>query len=356
MVPMAPVTKDPAYIIRSMAPFNGGPRLDRLVEQFITPRPLFFVRNHGTIPIVDATRHRLRVLGEVERPLELTIDDLRRSFPVRSVTVTLQCAGNRRQELAEIRPVPGELPWGPEAIGTAVWTGVSLADVLADAGIKPGAGHVEFCGSDAVQRGGREIGYGGSIPIARAAGSEVLLAWEMNGEPLASEHGYPLRVVVPGVIGARSVKWLESIHVRRTESLHYFQQHAYKVFPSSVLAETADWEAADPLEELPVNSVICRFEGGVACGYAVSGAAPIAEVLVTADGGRSWTRADLEGREPWAWTLWEARIGRTDPEMELIVRATDARGQTQPESMDGLWNFKGYLNNAWHRLRIPARS
>lgn len=353
---MNDVTKDPSFIIRSVTPFNGGPRLDRLVEQFITPRPLFFVRNHGTIPVVDPSRHRLSVQGEVERPLELTIDDLRRDFTSRSVTATLQCAGNRRQELADIRPVRGELPWGPEAIGTAVWTGVSLADVLAEAGITPRAAHVEFRGSDAVQRGGREIGYRGSIPIGRATGPEVLLAWEMNGEPLAPEHGFPLRVVVPGVIGARSVKWLGSIHVRRTPSRHYFQQQAYKVFPPSVRAETADWEAAEPLEELPVNSVICRIEGGLARGYAVSGTGPIEEVMVTEDLGKTWIRAGLEGREPWAWTLWEARLGRIDPETELMVRATDHRGQTQPESMKGLWNFKGYLNNAWHRLRMPARS
>ena len=131
------------------------------------------------------------------------------------MTATLQCAGNRRAGLMAIRDIPGEAPWGPGATGTATWTGVALADVLALAGPRPGAAHVGFEGADSCPEASPPQRFGGSIPLDKARRPEVLLAWAMNGEPLPPVHGAPLRVVVPGYIGARSVKWLERIEVAR---------------------------------------------------------------------------------------------------------------------------------------------
>ena len=147
------------------------------------------------------------------------------------MTATLQCAGNRRAGLIAIRDIPGEAPWGPGATGTATWTGVALGDVLALAEPRPEAAHVGFDGADLCPEAKPAQRFGGSIPLDKACRPEVLLAWAMNGEPLPPVHGAPLRVVVPGYIGARSVKWLERIEVRRQPWQGYFQHVVYRLLP-----------------------------------------------------------------------------------------------------------------------------
>src|SRR5213078_3254290 len=169
---------------------------------------------HAAVPEIDPAAWRLHVRGLVERELDLSLTTLREAFRVREVTATLQCAGNRRAGLIAIREIPGEAPWGPGATGTATWTGVALADVLGLAGPLGQAQQVGFEGADVCREAEPTQRFGGSIPIDKACRPEVLLAWGMNGQPLAAVHGAPLRVVVPGYIGARSVKWLERIELR----------------------------------------------------------------------------------------------------------------------------------------------
>ena len=204
----------PTPIVRSQAPYNAEPRRDRLRENFVTDSADFYVRSHGDVPEIDAAIHRLRVSGLVATPLDLGMDELRTRFAERTVEAVLQCAGNRRADLDAVSPVSGD-PWEPGAIGNAVWTGVSLADVLRAAGADETAGrHVGFSSLDECDIDGKRFTFGASIPIEKAMAPEVLLAFAMNGEPLAPDHGFPLRVVVPGFAGVRSPKWLAAIEVR----------------------------------------------------------------------------------------------------------------------------------------------
>ena len=357
----------PRLIVHETSPLNAEPPLDVLGASFVTPTPRFYIRTHGSIPQSDPARHRLRVEGSVGKPLELCLADIRARFPRRTVVAALQCAGNRRTELASVRPVDGT-PWQQGAIGNAEWTGAPLAEVLRAAGCETTDSdglHVAFASIDEVEEEGRRFSFGGSIPLTKALQPEVLLAYEMNGEPLAPEHGFPLRVVVPGYVAARSVKWLGAIRVQSAPSDNYFQRYDYKLFPPDTDASNVDWEAGTMLNELPVNSAICEPADGAEVsagpvtlrGYAMAGGRTIERVEVSADDGRSWLGAACEHSpgEPWSWTLWKARLELAPGEHEIAVRAWDAAAQTQPERTETVWNFKGYMNTAWHRIRVRAR-
>ena len=171
-------------------------------------------------------------------PLELSLDDLRREFPIHRTAATLLCAGNRREELNAVEIVAGT-SWHQGAVGNAEWTGVRLADILERAGAASGDLHVLFSSADTVTIRGVKTSFGASIPLAKALSPEVLVAFAMNGEPLSPEHGFPLRVVVPGYIGARSVKWLTGIQVADQPSDNYFQQNDYKLLPAGMHADEA---------------------------------------------------------------------------------------------------------------------
>ncbi|MFL6193535.1 MAG: sulfite oxidase [Thermoanaerobaculia bacterium] len=360
---MPPFDKHPRFLVRQEEPFNAGPGPAELLAGFVTPNDLFFVRNHGDVPAVDPASYRLTVDGLVERPLSLSLDDLRR-LPRQTVAATLQCAGNRRMELIEHAPITNELPWGTEAVSNAEWSGVPLAEVLAAAGIREGAEHAAFLGLDETERHGHRFHFGGSIPLEKAVHPEVLLADTMNGQPLPPVHGAPLRVVVPGYIGARSVKWVSRITLQATPSDNYFQAKAYRLFPPHFGPDNVVWEQGMMLGEAPVNSVIGspldgeRLPAGPARvrGWALAGGGrEVARVDVSVDGGRTWTTADFTpGDGRWAWRFWEATVELAAGGNEIICRAIDGAAQTQPHSPGEVWNFKGYANNAWHRVRVTA--
>jgi sulfite oxidase len=356
------VPKDSALEVLSTEPFKAQSPLGRLAEDTITPLELFYVCTHAAIPAVAEETFRLEVTGMVARPLRLRLADLRANFPEVEVTATLQSAANRRDELARVRLLEGQTPWGASAIGTASWRGISLAALLAGAGPLDGAAHVAFTGLDQCEKDGERFGFGGSIPFWKAMAGDVVLAWEMNGEPLAAEHGHPLRVVVPGWIGARSIKWLSRIEVRREPSDNFQQQRGNKLFPADVDASSVDWSQGLMLGESSLSSAICEPLDGAELGagpvrlrgYAVAGGQRTVErVEVSADNGASWTVATLPGEgAPGVWRLWEASLDLPAGPHELVCRAWDSAANTQPEDPAHLWNFLGLMNNAWHRVRV----
>jgi sulfite oxidase len=349
-------------LVRLAEPFNAEPPLPALRDTFVTPTDSFFVRSHGDVPAIDGKTWRLRLSGQGIQPLELSLSDLRRRFPRRSVVATIQCAGNRRSELSTLKPTTG-LQWNAGAIGTAEWSGAALGDVLRAAGLQGGSGlHVAFACHDEFDHEGQWTAYGASIPVGKALSPEVLLAYEMNGAELTPRHGYPLRAIVPGYAGVRSPKWLRSLEVSDRPSDNPMQQLDYKLFPPHVSKSDVDWSRGVPINEMPLNSAICQPAPGATVragplrvsGYAIASGRGIARVDVSADGGRSWVEADLDDRpeQPWAWTLWSADLRLGPGRHELAVRAWDSAGQTQPARAEDVWNFKGYCCAAWHRIIV----
>ena len=349
--------------VHSPEPLNAEADVARLVEAWVTPVEQFYVRSHGTTPIVDGKAFKLSIEGEVERPLELSLDELRK-FPRESLHATLTCAGNRRSEFSAVKPVKG-VQWGAGAIGNARWSGVRLSSLLNKAGVKEAARHVWFESLDAVKRpDGTAFAFGASVPIAKALepmpdGPGVLLADTMNDKPLPIDHGFPLRGVVPGYIGARSVKWLTRIVVSDRPSPNPFVQDVYKVVETEDLSEA---HAKTPIYEYPINAAIGRPTTGAkvegptikVVGYALpNGAAGggIDRVELSTDGGRSWQRAEfLNPAQPYCWRLWTAQVPVAAGATSISVRAIDSTGARQPES--GEWNAKGYLYNGWHTISI----
>ena len=348
-------------IVHEREPFNAETGLAALAEGPVTATDAFYVRGHGAVPGIDPAAWRLHVDGVVERALQLSLAELRDGFAHREVTATLQCAGNRRAGLIAIRDIPGEAPWGPGATGTATWTGVALSDVLALAGPLPEAAHVGFDGADLCPEAKPAQRFGGSIPLDKACRPEVLLAWAMNGEPLAPVHGAPLRVVVPGYIGARSVKWLERIEVRSVPWQGYFQHVVYRLLPEDgtpgpgegfslgLVALNADVLSPADGDTVAAGPVEVR-------GYAFAGGERhVARVDVSIDAGTTWRQAELlDDLGRWAWRHWRTTVDLAPGEHEIVVRAWDSSAATQPEDEAALWNPKGYVNNARPRIRVRA--
>lgn len=345
-------------------PRNGEPELNQLIQSWITPNKHFYVRSHAPNPKIDAGRFRLRVEGQVHKTLSLTLDDLGR-FPQHTITATLTCAGNRRIEFNQEAKVGG-VQWGSGAIGNARWTGVALADVLEQAGLKDTARHVWFEGLDQIAKGDKTIPFGASIPIEKAlsdtAAMGALLVTKMNGETLPIDHGYPLRTVVPGYIGARSVKWLGKIVVSDRKSPNHYVATAYKIIKK---ADSLDWAEAGPIYRYPINAAIASQAKGATlkagplklAGYVLPTGimgSRIERVQVSVDAGKSWKTATLTGQQAdYCWRLWEAEVQIGANTKELIVRASDSSGGFMPARVP--WNAKGYLQNSWYRLPVEVR-
>ena len=271
------------------------------LQSWITANAVFFKRNQGQIMSspVALESWRLSIEGLVEKTTELSFADIL-AMPKIEVADTLECSGNSRSLLPE--KASGN-PWTIGGVGNAVWGGVRLAQVLEKAGIAAGAGHVGFEGLDQ-PLGSAGIQFVRSIPLAKAVDSTIL-AYEMNGEPLPLEHGYPLRALALGWTGANCVKWLSKIILMEQPWAGFFMDKVYRVFQKGDDPTSGEVVTAIPLKSIitsPENGAILSAGGVVVRGAAYVGEAGIARVEVSTNDGRTWQAADFVGPcEPYAW-------------------------------------------------------
>jgi sulfane dehydrogenase subunit SoxC len=334
-----------------LAARNHGLPLEAL-RYPITPAGLHYLLIHYDIPAVDPDAFRLELAGAVEDPLSLSLGDLRARERV-SLPVTFECAGNGR---ALLTPRPLSQPWLTEAVGTAEWGGTPLRPLLEEAGVRPEAVEALFTGLDRGVEGGVPQAYERSLALADT--EHALLAYEMNGAPLPPQHGYPLRLVVPGWYGMTNVKWLDRITLLEEPFQGYQQAVGYRFYD-------ADGVPGDPVSRMLPRSLMVPpgvpdflsrervlEPGPVALtGRAWSGHAPIDRVDVSTDGGATFAAAPLD--DPLgeaAWRGWRFEWSASPGEHVLCSRATDAAGNTQP--LEPAWNLKGYANNAVERILV----
>ena len=337
-----------------LATRNHGMPLEALAHP-ITPIGLHYLLIHYDIPRVSPGAWRLTVRGEVERPLALSLDDLR-ARPSKTVVATMECAGNGRVGLS---PHVDSQPWLHEAVGTGSWRGVPLREVLEEAGLDDSAQEVVFTGLDRGIEDEVEQSYERSLPLAEALRDEVLLAYELNDVPLPPQHGFPLRLLVPGWYGMTSVKWLERITVLDRPFDGYQMAKRYRLQlreddPGTPLTRMAPRALAVPPGVPDFHSRERYVDRGscVLRGRAWSGWAPVSGVDVSVDGGRTWSGAEVtrEIDSPWAWSGWTYEWDAQPGRHELCFRARDETGNEQP--LAGEWNVGGYANNAVHRVVV----
>jgi len=326
-----------------------GLRYDR------TPTGMHYTLIHYDVPFADPSTWTLVVSGHVRQAVTLSLDDLQRR-PVRTLRVTIECAGDGR---ALLQPRPVAQPWLEGAVGTADWTGTPLRGVLDEAGLDPASVDVLFTGLDRGVEGNVEQDYQRSLRLSEALNENVLLAWAMNDRPLEPQHGYPLRLVVPGWYGMTHVKWLRSIEVLNQTFDGYQQTRAYRY--SQARDELGEPVTLMRVRSLMIPSGIPDFltrtrlvqPGKVELrGRAWSGRSRITLVEVSLDGGTSWAMAEVEeSTSAFAWQAWryEWEAG-TVGEYELCCRATDLSGAQQP--VHPYWTARGMGNNAMHRVQV----
>jgi sulfane dehydrogenase subunit SoxC len=334
-----------------LAARNHGLPLEAL-RYDLTPAGLHYLLIHYDIPAVDAAGFRLEVGGAVETPLSLSLEDLQERERV-VMPITFECAGNGR---ALLSPRPLSQPWLTEAVGTAEWGGTPLAQLLAEAGVRPEAVEALFTGLDRGVEGGTPQSYERARALADT--EHALLAYEMNGAPLPPQHGFPLRLVVPGWYGMTNVKWLARITLLDAPFAGYQNAVAYRIYgddgtpgdavarmlPRSLMVPPGVPDFMSRERHVPAGPIALT-------GRAWSGHGAIERVEVSTDGGASFADAALEsplGEAAWrGWRYeWEAEPG----EHVVCSRATDAAGNSQP--LEPPWNLKGYANNAVERVAV----
>ena len=329
------------------------------LDDWITPANLFYVRSHFSVPTVDVSTWSLTVDGEVERPLKLGYDEII-NLPSKRLVATLECAGNSRSTM--VPPAEGT-PFGRGAVSTGEWTGVPMAAILERAGVKGTSKEVVLDGADYGQEEEDgvplELGYARGLPLKKALDPDTLLCYRMNGEALSSDHGGPLRAIVPGWYAMASVKWLVRIHVLARPFDGFFQKLRY------ILTEKGmSIASSTPVTTLRVKSLINRPVAGEVIplgqyrirGIAWSGQGEIANVEVSTDWSKTWQPAQLlEPHARYAWRQWEYMWQPPGPgRMILMARATDSEGNTQPLSQT--WNYRGYATNASYAVPVDVRS
>ena len=365
--------RDDRLHVHSSRPCNAETPTENL-DAFVTANEVFYVRNHMWVPSTSESEHKVVVELPDGEEKEYSLEDLKINFKPTRVTATLQCSGNRRSDMTQESHSTNGLQWRVGGISTSEWTGVRLRDVLADAGFPVDeypneVRHAQFLGAEA---------YGASIPIDKAVDrrGDVLLAYEMDGQPLPPDHGYPIRVLVPGTVAARSVKWVNRIILSEEESQSQWQQRDYKCFGPNV-SGNPDWSTAPAIQEVPVQSAITSLrdispqshadrkylqengleEDSVAVeGYSFAGGGRrIVRVDISANDGRTWHQAELlpdqgKGSKAWAWTRWRWVVPRRQAGRCFVVKAVDEAYNTQPDDYDANYNFRGNLTSSWHRV------
>jgi DMSO/TMAO reductase YedYZ molybdopterin-dependent catalytic subunit len=337
-----------------LATRNHGLPLEAL-RYDVTPPGLHYVLVHYDIPSVDAHEWRLQLDGCLEQPVTMDLDELR-ALPSRTVRVTMECAGNGR---ARYEPRPVSQPWLVEAVGTAEWTGVPLADLLELVRVRDDAVDVVFTGADHGVERGVEQDYQRALSMAEAMDGDVLVAFEMNGRPIPPQHGFPVRLVVPGWYGMAHVKWLTSIEVL---------DHTFEGFQNAVAYRMRSQpdDPGTPVTRIEPRALLeppgfpdfmsrTRFvhPGPVMLrGRCWSGWAPVSGVEVSADGGTTWLPATLEPDlgSRWAWRRFSCEWNASPGEHVLTARATDSSGRVQP--MDASWNRGGFANNSAQLIHV----
>lgn len=320
----------------------------------VTPPGLHYVLVHYDIPLIDTDAWRLTLRGRVDHPISLDLEALR-AMPRHTSRVTLECAGNGR---AHLTPRPVSQPWLTGAVGTADWTGVRLDDLIEDAGLADDAVELVFSGADHGLERGTEGDYQRGLSVEEARAADVLVAYEMNGQPLPPQHGFPARLVVPGWYGMAHVKWLCDIEVL---------DHPFEGYQNSVSYRLSQepGEQGTPVTRIEPRALlvppgfpdfmsrtrVVRPGRQLLEGRAWSGWAPVSRVEVSTDDGASWMAAELEeGSSRWAWRRftapWQAELG----DHLLRARAYDESGRMQPD--EATWSRGGFTNNADRSMRV----
>jgi nitrate reductase (NAD(P)H) len=415
--PLPPPTNPPKDILKEdlKTPDNHVPRDSRLIrltgihpfnveaplsalydEGFLTSPELFYVRNHGAVPQVDEATipdWEFSIEGLVQHPITVTLKQLTADYEQITIPITLVCAGNRRKEQNQVRKSKG-FSWGAAGVSTALWTGVPIGELLKRAVPMRGAKYVCMEGADKLPNGY----YGTSIKLnwAMDPNRGIMLAHKMNGEMLRPDHGKPLRVVVPGQIGGRSVKWLKRLVVTAAPSDNWYHIYDNRVLPTMISPEQSANEPKWWMDEryaiydLSTNSAtaypaheeqVCLVNGPEtyrARGYAYGGGGRrVTRVEVTLDKGKSWALADIRYHEDdyrdhakedemlyggklhmgwretcFTWCFWEIDLKVEDLKLsgDIMVRAMDESMNVQPRDM--YWSVLGMMNNPWYRVTI----
>jgi DMSO/TMAO reductase YedYZ molybdopterin-dependent catalytic subunit len=335
---------------------NRGMPLEAL-RYPITPTGLHYLLIHYDIPAVNTDGWRLKISGQVAKPLELTLEEIKKR-PRRTIPVTMECAGNGRALLAPRRI---SQPWLLEAIGNAEWTGTPLRSILQEAGVSADAAEIVFTALDQGVEGDQVQHYQRSLTVDEALRDEVLLVYEMNGEPLPPQHGYPLRLLKPGWYGMASVKWLDRIEAVAEPFQGYQMVRAYRYAQSAEdPGEVVDVIRPRALMIPPgIPDFMTRdrlVDAGpvTLTGKAWAGHSGVSRVEVSVEGGATWFEAQLgESGSPHAWKTWTFGWNATPGAYMLHVRASDVHGNVQPAVQQ--WNFGGYGNNGVQRVKVVVR-
>lgn len=342
-------TNSQALLTVEENPYNAETPLPALLND-VTPSELVYIRNHFEAPQIEGSDWSLEVGGSVKSPQAFSHSEIT-ALPSRALRMTLECAGNGR---VSMDPAPPGTPWGYGAVSVVEFTGAPLSNLLEQAGFSDDAVEVIFHGADKGEAmTGRTEHYVRSLPLEVALSPDTVLAWEMNGEPLSVDHGFPLRLVVPSWYGMASVKWLEKIAVSADKFSGFFQDEQY------VYSEEQGTPEGEPVRAIRVRSLILeskRMEDSAVeiSGIAWSGEGTIAKVELSWDGGKEWREAVLSESnslfDVQHWLFQWKPAG--EQELEFISRATDSSGNVQP-TIDR-WNRGGYGNNGLHRVRVSS--